>query len=234
LGPQPRGSVAGAPAGRVLWAHLVLTNLAFMAAAVALPIQGINAFRLYPAVVPFVLLFFWRVESFGPRATSLRWTWLFFAILAVVVVQARFQQVEAGPAYCKVCRMQAPYPDLAELMRRDGYAGNGTIVAGDVYVAGNMRVAFPDARVLTPRFPEVVPPAGAGSGPCVVVWHDDMRGGDRRRFDQYLALHGIVLPPEEGLPLHIIEVPHTHRISMPNRVIAMRYVILPETQETCP
>lgn len=234
LRPLPRGTVREDPVARVLWAYLPLTVAGFLAAAVLLQIHSIDNYRVYPATVPFALLFFWRLERFGLKPAAMRWTWVLFALLVVVVVQARFQHIEAGPAFCKVCRMQAPYPDVAEALREQGYAGGGTILAGDNYVAGNFRVAFPDTRIVTSHYPEVVPPAGAGTGPCLVIWHEDMRKLDRARFEQYIAEHGIVLPPMQDIPLRSFEVPHTPRLAgLPNREIRMRYVLSQEPLGTC-
>ncbi len=220
-------------AGRLLWSYFALMVLAFFVLVFAGPIPSINAFRIYPAVLPLVLLFFWRLERFGVQRRPMRWTWLIFAILIVVVIQARFQHIEAGPAFCKVCRMQAPYPDVALLLRQEGYDGKGTVIAGDNYVAGNVRVNFPEARVITSRFPEVVPPADSGTGSCLVLWHDDMRDGDRKRFLAFVAEHGIVLPPMEEIPLRVVEVRHTARISMPNRTIQMRFYLAPAPTPGC-
>lgn len=223
------GQQPDAWAGRLLWRYFALMVLAFVAAALLVPLPGINAYRVYPAVLPLVLLFFWRLERFGVQARPMRWTWLIFAILIVVVVQGRFQHIEAGPAFCKVCRMQAPYPDAAALLRAEGFDGKGTVLAGDNYVAGNMRVAFPEARIITPRFPEVVPPGNDPAGSCVVLWHDDMRPDDHQRFLRYLEMQGITLPPIEEIPLRVIEVQHTPRIEMPNRTIRMRFYLAPPT-----
>lgn len=232
LPAEQRGAV-----GRLLWAYFALAVLGYFVAVVLLPIPSINAFRVYPAVLPLLLLFFWRLERFGLRLRPMRWTALIFAILVVVVIQARFQHIEAGPAFCKVCRMQAPYPDVAALLRAEGYDGTGTIIAGDNYVAGNARVNFPEARILTPRFPEVVPPRreqeAAGDGSCLMLWHDDMRDGDRKRFLRFVADAGIVLPPMEEIPLRVIEVRHTPRIAMPNRTIQMRFYLAPAPTPTC-
>lgn len=233
---RPLPEAQRGPVGRLFWAYLALAGLGYFLAVALGPIPSINAFRMYPAVLPLVLLFFWRLERFGLQLRPMRWTWLVFAILIVVVIQARFQHIEAGPAFCKVCRMQAPYPDVAQLLRQEGYDGTGTIIAGDNYVAGNARVNFPEARIITPRYAEIVPPRPAGEvadGPCLVLWHDDMRDGDRKRFLRFVADAGIVLPPMEEIPLRIIEVRHTPRIAMPNRTIQMRFYLAPAPTPTC-
>lgn len=235
LRPLPAGAVQNDDAARLLWAYLPLALGLFLIAVWALYIHRINPFRVYPAVVPLTLLFFWRVDRFGIRQAPLRWAWLIFAILVIVVIQARFQHIQAGPAFCKVCRMQAPYPEVADILKEEGYNGQGTIIAGDNYIAGNFRVQFPEARILTPRYPEVVPPlpADGAQGPCVLVWHEDMRANDAYRFAEFLEEREIVLPPMETIPLRTVEVPHTPRIVMPNRTIQVRYVISADPIGTC-
>ena len=42
--------------------------------------------------------------------------------------------------------------------RAAGFAGKGTILADDEYLAGNMRVQFPEARVMAARYPLFRPP----------------------------------------------------------------------------
>lgn len=233
LRPLPRDAVARSPLGSVLWAYLPLLVAATVAAAIALDMHQLGNFRVYPSTLPLALLFFWRVEQIGPRPASLRWTWLVFALLTVVVIQARFQHIEAGPAFCKQCRMQAPYPSVAEIVREAGYDGRGTIVAGDNYVAGNFHVQFPEARVVSSRYPEFAPPPGPGTGPCLVIWHEGMGWSNRTRFEDYLATNEITLPPEDQIPLTVVEVPHTPRIIMPNRTIEMRFVLFPGPVGTC-
>ena len=92
----------------------------------------------------------------------------------------------------------------------------------------------PDSRIVTSHYPEVVPPPGAGTGPCLVIWHEDMRKLDRKLFEQYIAEHGIVLPPMQDIPLRSFEVPHTPRLAgLPNREIRMRYVLSQQPLGTC-
>lgn len=233
LRPLPGSRVRISSAGRVLWAYLPLLVIGTVAATIALDMHQVSNFRVYPSTLPLALLVFWRIEQFGARPASLRWTWLVFALLTVVIIQARFQHIEAGPAFCKQCRMQAPYPSVAEIVREAGYDGRGTIVAGDNYVAGNFHLQFPEARVVSSRYPEFAPPPGPGTGPCLVIWHEGMGWENRTRFEDYLAANDIVLPPEDQIPLTVVEVPHTPRIIMPNRTIEMRFVLFPGPVGTC-
>ena len=213
--------------GRLLWSYGALMVVGFAALVYLGPIASLNAFRVYPSVLPLVLLFFWRADRFGVQQRRARWAWLVFAMLVVVVIQARFQQIEAGPAFCKVCRMQAPYTDVANWLRHEGFNGRGTIVAGDNYVAGNARVNFPKARVVTPRYGEVVPPVDSMEGACVIVWPEDMRRTDFDRLMQYLEDANINLPSMEQIPLLTFDVQNTPRITMPKRTMQFRIYLSP-------
>jgi hypothetical protein len=92
------------------------------------------------------------------------------ALLAgVATVLAPAAQMWAGPRLGQYSRLQVPFAGLAEEIRRAGFRG-GTILAGDVFLAGNLRLRFPRARVLTPELPR----AGVAEGrPLLVVWRAD-------------------------------------------------------------
>src|SRR5690606_148375 len=72
LRPLPKGAVADDAAGRVLWAYLPIALALFLATVWILYVHRINPFRVYPAVVPLTLLFFWRVDRIGIRAAPMR------------------------------------------------------------------------------------------------------------------------------------------------------------------
>jgi len=117
------------------------------------------------------LYLFRRVERAGPAPeTCRRLAGLMLVVVAAVGV-ARVLQIYVGPAVCKVCRLQAPYADAARAMATAGFAGRGTVLADDEYLAGNLRARFPEARVLAARFPLFRPAHPGSSGQCLVTWN---------------------------------------------------------------
>lgn len=93
-----------------------------------------------------------------------------FAVATVGIAAAR------GFAYgdqCRRCWMEMPIDALAAEMREAGFR-NGTIVAGEWHVGGNLRLMFPAAAVLTPGFVETSPPRDAGK--CVLAWNARLMG----------------------------------------------------------
>ena len=53
-----------------------------------------------------------------------------------------------------------------------GYRG-GTILTPDFLVGGNLRLYFPQARILCMAYPAYEPPPKGADGPSVVVWDAD-------------------------------------------------------------
>ncbi|MEQ8654336.1 MAG: glycosyltransferase family 39 protein [Kiloniellales bacterium] len=231
LRPLPRGSLQGG--GRVLLLYAGLLLLLSPLAALLFDIHKAHQFRLYPLTLPLLPLFFRRLELHGVHRTALRWLFILYAVFILVVIQARFQHIEAGPAFCAKCRMQTPYPVMAQELGAEGYRGGGTIVAGDIHIAGNFRTRFPHARILTPRYPEVRPPLNESSGPCLVVWNEE--ANDREVGDLYrmLAGLGVSLPPPEQAESHVLKIPLPARIDVPQKQVELLSFLLPDGEGRC-
>ncbi|MCK6452747.1 MAG: glycosyltransferase family 39 protein [Alphaproteobacteria bacterium] len=154
----------------------------------AFGIAEFSHFRLYPVFWPLSLFLFRRIDRAGVEPRRARFMAALAAAVFVMVVQLRVQQIYLGPAYCKTCRLQAPYPAAARAIARDGFSGRGTILADDEYLAGNMRVQFPEARVLAARYrlfrPTERPSApGDGEARCLVAWEATWDGARPGRLD---------------------------------------------------
>ncbi|MEO1190218.1 MAG: glycosyltransferase family 39 protein [Pseudomonadota bacterium] len=231
LRPLPRGSVTGG--GRVLLLYAGLLLLISPLAALLLEINKAHQFRLYPLTLPLLPLFFHRLDLRPPHSTPLRWLLILCLVFILVAIQARFQHIESGPAFCAKCRMQTPYPDMAAALRDQGYSGGGTIVAGDVHIAGNLRTQFPKARILTARYPELQPPLSASPGACVIVWNADEGSGHVAALYRYLDRLGVTPPPPETAELTRLLIPLPARIDVPQREVALRSFLLPGGQGQC-
>ncbi len=231
LKPLPRGSLGSG--GRMLLFYGLAIILLTPLAAVLLDIHKAHQFRLYPLTLPLLPFFFRRVEVVDLGRATLRWLFIFYAIVVLVVIQARFQHIEAGPAFCAKCRMQTPYPDLARELRDEGYRGGGTIVAGDIHIAGNLRVQFPQARILTPRYWEVRPPAPAEPGACLVVWNEEMSEPEKKELLAFLQGLGVSPPSSAESTLRTLKIPLPPRIEVPQRQVLIRTLLLPQGQGDC-
>ena len=99
-----------------------------------------------------------------------------------------------------------PVEALAAELRAVGFTGSGTILADGFHVGGNMRVAFPEARVVDPAYPPSTWPSPRGKGGCLLLWQERndpaMSVAVPRDLLAYLAdrLHGEVDAPfEDGV-----------------------------------
>lgn len=121
---------------------------------------------------------------------------------------------------CGKCRLEVPYADLAGKVQEMGFT-DGTILAGDEHIAGNMRTHFPKTRVVAlnygyydppPRAGEHVAEQGGEAGPvgqCLVIW----RGQDRQAT-AVIPAAALRYSSLEGLPddarVEAYSLPHGH------------------------
>jgi len=161
------------PAGRYqrfLAAYFVVLALVLI---VAIPLFGATKVRThYMFVLVFapVLFFQWL----GPGAAGFTSRRIFAAclsVIAVLVVGGMAAKYVSEPHRCKRCQLLVPFDDIARQVRARGFTG-GTIFA--YYfphdLAGNLRPHFPETRIVSTKFPAVAPPAGSGSGQCLLIW----------------------------------------------------------------
>jgi hypothetical protein len=173
-----------------------------MGAAIALhwllvPIAGLTQFPerlLQPVLLILPVYLFMLLErgldGGGPSALAVRRYARALAGLAGLALLARIGIHAAGADYCRgVCRDLLPVEALADGLRHAGFSGKGTIVAAHVHLAGNLRVQFPEARVMEVAYPARVWPKPLGTGQCIAVWTGEERLVDtmRARVHAYLA-----------------------------------------------
>ena len=139
-------------------------------------------------ILPVFLLMLVERGRPTPRAVSA------FAILVGMLVPvalvARIVVYELGADYCGSCRNMVPFATLARELGKIGFPGTGTIVADGFHVGGNMRVAFPDARVVDAGYPPTRWPVSRGSGTCLLLWQlRDQTTDDAARawLERYVA-----------------------------------------------
>lgn len=97
-----------------------------------------------------------------------------WATVGVVLLAKHF----TDPTWCRKCYYHYPYPTLADQLRAAGFEG-GTIAAHfhRVQIAGNLRLEFPEARIVSTKYPHYVPARGDGDGQCLLLW-------DAQYFDE--------------------------------------------------
>lgn len=127
----------------------------------------------YPVLLPLPLYLFARAKLANGDGTARidKFFAIAVAVCVIIGIGVRVWTYETRAHDCRYCAEYWPMPRYAGTFRQAGFLG-GTIVASDTALAGNLKLAFPDARVVTPDAPAVRfgPPI---PGECLVVWDGD-------------------------------------------------------------
>ncbi len=137
-----------------------------------IPTMGAVAFTehwLHPALMILPVFLFALAERGRPTPRALRAYLAMLGLTVAVALGARIVHYVQGADHCGSCRDLVPFAALADQLRQAGFT-RGTIVADDMHAAGNLRVLFPDSRVIDPAFPAAIWPPPAGQGQCLLVW----------------------------------------------------------------
>jgi 4-amino-4-deoxy-L-arabinose transferase-like glycosyltransferase len=166
------------------WLMLVILGLHLL----LVPLMGATAFTerwMHPTLMILPLFLFALLERGAPsgRAPSARAMVIYLAVIALLVAGAggaRLYRFLAGAEQCGKCRELAPFAELADQLRAAGFE-RGTIIADGFHIGGNLKMQFPDSRVVDPAFPPALWPPAEGAGMCLSVWQEDQPGAERRR-----------------------------------------------------
>ncbi|MCP5433097.1 MAG: glycosyltransferase family 39 protein [Alphaproteobacteria bacterium] len=196
------------------------------AGAMALPVFlfGTTDFKarwLHQVLIGFpVLLFLLARAAYPPEAMKPRLTVLAGAtiLVAALGLGARVAAYEGNAARCRSCWEYQPFDLYAEEIRALGFA-RGTILVDDMYLGGNLRARFPEARVLAAGQPPEIFPAPRGAGGCLIAWiarseamppalADYARaatGVDAARLGETRALvHALAKAPERTVAIRVV------------------------------
>ena len=151
------------------------------------PLAGATNFSerlLQPALQILPVYLFMLVERGAASARAIR---RYAIALSGVVAIALIARLLMPVACLGACRTLVPFQEIAERLRAAGFAGNGTIVVSDFHIGGNLRVQFPQARVVEIGYPPRVWPAARGRGQCLVLWA--AKANALSALEAYLAQH---------------------------------------------
>lgn len=191
----PRGA-EGLDAERLLAVfHLAALGL-LLAGVLAGGITFLKGRWMHPVLMLAPLYAFVRLERRGYSLRRLRihaWT---LGVLAVLVMGALALQAWVAPRWGSTARIHEPWPELADRVARATGLEHGTVAAADEHIAGNFRVRFPRARVVTAHYPDYLPPPGTGEpGGCLLVWRGGKTAGAPAELLDYARDRlGVVLP----------------------------------------
>lgn len=213
---------------------MLLSGLALLVLGVL--VAGVGEYKerwLHPFLLVAPLYFFCRVRRANPTPGRIRLYLMIVIGICVFVVGLRTAHLVVGPPLCNKCRPLVPYAKLADALAQAGFE-NGTIVVRNGNTAGNLRAAFPKARIYVLNNPTYQPPA-APSDPgrrCLVVW-PMKRDQDAFPADagKYLSLSPADI---QGLSLKRVDIPWGH-LWRPadHRVSTWGYVLLDGPRGRC-
>jgi 4-amino-4-deoxy-L-arabinose transferase-like glycosyltransferase len=151
-----------------------------MAAALVTSLAAALLFRsgdakeswIYPVLLPLPIYLFLRAKLayFDSEARDRRF-FVFIAVCIVAAIAARVAMYEFGAKTYRNYVEYWPFARYADSFRQAGFV-SGTIAAPEPGLAGNLRLHFPDARVVTPQAPADTFGAPV-PGECLVVWKGD-------------------------------------------------------------
>lgn len=144
-----------------------------VSAAAVLLLHGDPFAFAYPVLLPLPIWLFLQSKRVYGEDTRTRDKRFALGVLACVVIGIglRVWMYETRAHDCRHCAEYWPMPRYADAFRRAGFV-EGTIAAPDSALAGNLRMHFPDDRVVTPLAP-ASRFGPAVSGECLIVWEGD-------------------------------------------------------------
>lgn len=145
-------------------------------------IGGVSRVRTHYmfVMVLFPLLFFIRVKLASINESRLNGYAGALSASAVILLLGLPVKYIAEPYRCGKCEHHMPYKTLTDQIRKAGFQ-TGTIFAywHPYPIAGNMRIAFPAARVISAKHPLAKPPLKQSNGKpsqCLLVWSGPAQG----------------------------------------------------------
>lgn len=129
-------------------------------------------------------------------------------LFAVLVIVLRFGQFWLAPYISdRPNRMQLPSGAIAGQVREAGF-GSGTIIADNNLSGANLKLYFPDSRVLSAKSEFFNAAPRRSPGQCLIVWKATDNDLMPERLRRYLQGRG--LTPLADLPVRYLEAPYQY------------------------
>lgn len=209
---------------RRLLGRVMAISLALLAGAILMgKIGEIKPRWMHATLLVFPLYFFLRAEAAYPDGVVKKGYLASLALLPVLVIGVWAAQTYLAPGLGRPSRFHVPYDLVAARLRLETPAP-ATILAGDEYLAGNLRLGFPAARVINARYPSYRP-GPRRDGPCLVAWETGPSGTP----DDIATLLGNGRALGTGPEIRRLQEPYRHADS---KVLEIRYLMA--SPKDCP
>lgn len=164
-----------------------LCTLAYLV-SVPMGVQVYKPHWMMPVLFTLPVWLFAHVKRAGDFPVAIRGFGAVVVAFVVLVGAGRFVEAHLEIAQCREggCRPYAPISEWSMALRQAGFT-EGTIVGADVHLTGNLRAAFPRARVMDATIAPEAFPERRTRGACLIVWRDT-------RFNE---TRNVALMPEE-------------------------------------
>jgi len=197
------------------------------------PTLGATAFTerwMHPALMILPVFLFALVAQGRPSRRAITAYLGLIVLLVAVAFAARIVIYARGADHCGSCRALAPFAELTGQLRDAGFE-HGTILADGFHVGGNLRVAFPESRVIVPAYPLAVWPDPAGGRQCLVVWRvdDDATDALPMAAANYLRDRLSADPQSPHLAGHVA----ANMLGSETRVMTLRYRLYEDAPGDC-
>jgi hypothetical protein len=154
----------------------VLTIFLFVALimlALFILIAGVTKIRAHYmfVLIPFPIVFFAWIKPELKSPKSVQYFGLSLVIMSVLMICGMTAKYISEPIRCKRCQLLVPYKEIGASIREIGFKG-GTIF-GYYFphdLAGNLRTAFPDTRIVSTKYPDISRPLKENTGQCLIIW----------------------------------------------------------------
>lgn len=170
------------PMARVVGLQIVLVLAATAVMALVAPDFRVRTHYMFVLVLLPVWLLL-RAEATSPTPTRLGVYGLCVSLCLLAAPVGMVAKFLFEPFTCERCQHHIPYGVVARALRDAGFQG-GTIVAywHPDPLPGNLRARLPEARVISLKHPDIIPPLRpqpGRPGQCLVVWSADSRHNDK-------------------------------------------------------
>ncbi len=190
----------------------LMTVTGLMVLILGVLVAGVGEYKerwLHPFLLVAPLYFFCRIRGANPTLGRLRVHVMILVGVGVFVVGLRTAHLVVGEPLCNKCRPLVPYAKLGDALADTGFT-DGTIVVRNGNTAGNLRAAFPEARIYVLNNPTYHPPAATPDPRrrCLVVWPANR---EQDGFPADAAAYLSLSPPDlQGLAVNRVEIPWGH------------------------
>ncbi len=212
------------PPARLLATYICVSIALIFSFVLIFGVTKVRAHYMF-VILPFPIAFFAWLKPSLDQSFSLKIYGVSLISIALLLVGGMALKYLAEPKLCKRCQLLMPYKDIAQKIRADGFR-HGTIFA--TYfphdLAGNLRSFFPEARIVSIKYPTITRPLGTKRGQCLIIWMPEPWGrmGNHHMIEftnKYLKSN-ISL---ENVPLKTIEYQLDRA---PTRTRKLHYILL--------